>query len=496
MGTINLQGGIKINEVFFMSDVRVRFAPSPTGYLHIGGARTALFNWLYAKKMKGCFILRIEDTDVERSTEESTDQIIESMKWLGFSCDEGPYFQSQRLELYREKAKILLENKSAYKCFCSKERLDEMREKARKEKLDFKYDGKCRNLSPEEIVKKEAAGEPFVIRFHVAEEGDTFWQDGVSGEIRFENARIGDFIIMRPGGHPTYNFCVVVDDSDMRITDVIRGTGHISNTPKQILIYKALGVPIPGFAHVPLILGSDKSKLSKRHGAASVMEYAKQGFLPEAVFNFLSLLGWSPGNDEEIMSLDRLVEMFDLSGIGKANAVFDQEKLKWMNGMYIRNMPKDEIAERVIKFMPTMEVDPSSFDETWLKGVIGLFIERARTLVELVDQMHYFLKDDFEYDEKAIKKVTKKGNPVEYLEIARDALVPVEDFTVKSMEDAMRIVIEEKKVGFGKIAQPMRMALTGGLASPGIFDVLFYLGKEKSLKRFDRAISFFSEEKN
>ena len=474
-----------------MTETRVRFAPSPTGYLHIGGARTALFNWLYARKKEGTFILRIEDTDVERSTGEATQQILDSMKWLGMIPDEGPFYQSQRLDLYRRKADRLLESGAAYRCFCSKGRLDEMREKAKKEKRDFVYDGKCRNIPPEEAEKRERDGEPCVIRFRVDPEGETSWEDAVSGEISFENARIGDFVIMRPDGHPTYNFCVVVDDADMRITDVIRGAGHISNTPRQILIYNALDAPQPRFAHVPLILGPDKSKLSKRHGAASVMEYANEGFLPEAVFNFLALLGWSPGNDEEVMDRETLMKTFDLSGIGKANAVFDREKLTWMNGVYIRNLPDNELVERVLRFMPSRGFNPLGHDVEWLKSIILLVKERARTLDELVSQLHYFFSDDFEYEEKGVKKVARKGGVVERLQMARDALGPLDDFSEKSLEDAMRELIEREKIGFGKIAQPLRLALTGGLASPGIFDVIHYLGKEKCLSRIDRAIEFF-----
>jgi len=474
------------------SDVKVRFAPSPTGYLHIGGARTAIFNWLFARKKGGTFILRIEDTDVERSTKEATEQIIQSMNWLGLSQDEGPFFQSRRLELYREKAASLLESGKAYKCFCSRERIENMRARAREEKRDFTYDGKCLSLSPDEIRAKEEAGEAYVIRFKVPPAGETVWEDAVCGEVRFENARFGDFIIMRQDGHPTYNFCVVVDDMDMGITDVIRGTGHISNTPRQILIYQAFQATLPRFAHVPLILGPDKSKLSKRHGAASVMEYAARGFLPEAVLNFLALLGWSPGNNEEIFTKERLIELFDLSGIGKANAVFDQEKLAWMNGMYMRQMPPGEIIRRVIDFMPSKNIDPSGYERSWLEGVIALFIERARTLEELVDQMHYFLSDDFSYDEKGVKKISKKGDPVEFLRIARDALSPLDDFSIPALEEAMKKAIEQHEIGFGKIAQPLRLALTGGLASPGIFEVLTFTGKEKTLERIDRAIEFLT----
>lgn len=479
-----------------MNDIRVRFAPSPTGYLHIGGARSALFNYLYARKTKGTFILRIEDTDVERSTEEATRQILESMTWLGLSWDEGPYFQSKRLDLYRNYARDLIEKGAVYKCFCSREKLVAQRLQAQKEKKDYLYDGCCRNLSLQEVAAKEDAGEPFVLRFKVPQSGDTFWNDTVAGEVRFENARLGDFVIARPDGHPTYNFCVVVDDIDMGITDVIRGADHISNTPRQILIYQALKAPLPRFAHVPIILGNDRSKLSKRHGAASVMEYAEQGFLPEALFNFLSLMGWSPGNDEEILTKERLIELFDLSGVGKANAIFDREKLLWMNGIYIRSIPADEVIRRVLDFMPSRGIDPKRYDHAWLGGIISLVIERGRTLIELIDQLRYFLEDDVSYDEKGVAKISKAGDPVAILEMAHKALSEVDDFSPASLEEAMRRLVEERKIGFGKIAQPVRLALTGGLASPGLFEVIHFLGKERTLNRIDKAIAFFKNKKS
>jgi glutamyl-tRNA synthetase len=478
-----------------MNAVRVRFAPSPTGYLHIGGARSALFNYLYARKTGGTFILRIEDTDVERSTEDATQQILDSMKWLGLSWDEGPYFQSKRLDLYRKYALLLLETGSIYKCFCSKEKLEAQRLQAQQEKKDFLYDGCCRNLSLNEADEKEKSGEPFVLRFKVPASGDTVWNDAVAGEVRFENARLGDFVIARPDGLPTYNFCVVVDDIDMGITDVIRGADHISNTPRQVLIYEALKTPLPRFAHVPVILGTDRSKLSKRHGAASVMEYAEQGFLPEALFNFLALLGWSPGNDEEILSKERLVESFDLSGVGKANTVFDREKLLWLNGMYIRSMPREEIVRRILDFMPSRGIDPARHDHAWLEGIISLVIERGRTLVELIDQLTYFLNDEISYEEKGIEKISKGGDPAAILEMAHKALSGVDDFSLPSLEEAMRQLVEEQNIGFGKIAQPVRLALTGGLASPGLFEVIHFLGKERTLDRIRKAVAFFKNRK-
>lgn len=476
-----------------MSETRVRFAPSPTGYLHIGGARTALFNWLYARKTGGTFILRIEDTDKERSTEEATNQILDSMKWLGLTPDEGPFFQSQRLELYQKMARELLKSGAVYKCFCSKERLEQLRKEAREKKEDFVYDGACRRLSDEEMKEKEEAGEPYVLRFRVPDEGETVFNDAVLKEVRFDNKTIGDFVILRPDGHPTYNFCVVVDDVDMGISHVIRGAGHISNTPKQVLIYKALGADIPYFAHVPLILGPDKSKLSKRHGAASVMEYAKEGFFPEAVDNYLALLGWNPGTDEEIMSLERITELFDLKDISKANAVFDVEKLKWMNGMYFRNMPEVEAIERVKKYMTSEGIDHSAYDQEWLSGVISLFIERARTMSEMIPQMHYFFSNDFEYDPKGIKKVQKKGPVSNILKLTRDILAEYDDYSQETLEKPLREMMSKLDIKFGQIAQPVRLALTGGLASPGLFDVMQYLGKETCLKRLDRAIAFFKQ---
>lgn len=479
-----------------MNKVRVRFAPSPTGYLHIGGARSALFNWLYARSQGGTFILRIEDTDVERSTEDATRQIIESMTWLGLSWDEGPYFQSQRLDLYRKRASELLESGAVYKCFCAREKIEAQRLQAEKEKHDYIYDGCCRNLSREEAAANEAAGLSYVLRFKVPTTGDTVWQDAVAGEVRFENARLGDFVILRSDGHPMYNFCCVVDDLDMGITDVIRGAEHISNTPRQILMYEAFQKVPPRFVHVTVILGRDKSKLSKRHGAASVMEYAREGFLPEAVFNFLALLGWSPGNDEEIMSGEKLIASFSLAGISRANPVFDQEKLRWMNGMYLRSLPQEDVICRVLEFMKSRGPDPLKYDSAWLKGIIALEIPRVHTLSDLVDHLHYFLTDEFEYEEKGIQNVSKKEDPIPCLEMAREALSGLEDFSIESLESAMQRLSEERKIGFGKIAQPIRLAVTGGLASPGLFEVLHFLGRKKTLERLDRAVLFFQKRKS
>jgi len=479
-----------------MNKVRVRFAPSPTGYLHIGGARSALFNWLYARNQGGTFILRIEDTDVERSTEEATRQIVESMTWLGLNWDEGPFFQSQRLDLYRKRAFELLDKGAVYKCFCTREKIEAQRLHAEKEKRDYIYDGCCSNLSTGETAAKEAARLPYVLRFKVPTFGDTVWQDRVAGEVRFENARLGDFVILRSDGHPMYNFCCVVDDLDMGITDVIRGAEHISNTPRQILMYEAFKTIPPSFVHVTVILGPDKSKLSKRHGAASVMEYAREGFLPEAVFNFLALLGWSPGNDEEIMSKERIIASFGLAGISRANPVFDQEKLRWMNGMYLRSLPQEDVICRVLEFMPSSGVDPQKYDSAWLKGIIALEIPRVHSLSELKDHLHYFFRDDFEFDEKGVQNVSKKEDPVPYLEMAREAIAGLEDFSIESLESAMKRLTEERKVGFGKIAQPIRLAVTGGLASPGLFEVLHFLGREKTLERLDRAVNFFKKRKS
>jgi len=476
-----------------MEKVRVRFAPSPTGYLHIGGARTALFNWLFARNQGGTFILRIEDTDINRSTEEATRQILESMQWLGLTWDEGPYYQSQRLDLYRRKARELLESGAAYKCFCSRERLDAMRERMEKEKGAIIYDGACRDLSPDVVAAKEAAGEPYVLRFRVPASGETVFQDAIAREVHFENALLGDFVILRADGHPTYNFCAVADDSDMRITDVIRAADHISNTPRQILIYHALKAPVPRFAHVPLILGADKTKLSKRHGAASVMDYAEQGFLPEAVFNFLALLGWSPGHDEEIVTKERMIETFSISGINRVNAVFDIEKLRWMNGVYLRSLPREGAVQRILDYMPSRGIDPTQYDSAWLKGIIMLEIERVRTLQEMVEHLHYYFSDDFQYAEDGVKKVSKKGGVSESLQAVREILLAQGDFSAAALESAIHRLAEERKTALGMLAQPVRLALTGGLASPGLFDVMHYLGKETCLRRIERAIAFFKE---
>ncbi|HPB30181.1 MAG TPA: glutamate--tRNA ligase [Candidatus Sumerlaeota bacterium] len=476
-----------------MCSIRVRFAPSPTGYLHIGGARTALFNWLYARSRGGVFILRIEDTDLERSTDEAAGQIIESMNWLGLNYDEGPFFQSRRLDLYRKVAAELMQTGHVYKCFCSKERIEKMREEAQREKRDVVYDNHCRNLSAGEIALRESAGEPAVLRFRVPEQGETIINDAIVRETRFDNALIGDFVIMRPDGLPTYNFCVVVDDVDMRITDVIRGIGHLSNTPKQVHIYEALKAPLPRFAHVAHILGPDRQKLSKRHGATSVMEYATEGFFPEALFNFLALLGWSPGTDEEVMSVKRILEVFDLSGINRADSIFDIEKLRWMNGMYMRSLPHETVIERSRAFLPNAGIPVQDHDPAWINGLIELLIERSRTLSEMAPQMRYFFCDDFAFSEADVKKVLKKGPVSGLLEQVREALNGAGDFSVKGLEEPMRALIERLNIGFGQIAQPVRLALTGGLASPGLFEVMHFLGKDQCVRRLDRAAAFFRE---
>ena len=378
-----------------MSEIRLRFAPSPTGFLHIGGARTALFNWLLARKEKGKFILRIEDTDVARSTKESVDAILEGMTWLGLDWDEGPFYQSDNFPLYREYVEKLLAAGKAYKCYCTPEELDRKRELAISEGRKPKYDGTCRDL------KEDRPGAPFVVRFRAPLEGTTAFDDLIKGRISFQNEELDDLIIQRTDGTPTYNFTVVIDDVSMGITTVIRGDDHVNNTPRQILLYEALGSPVPKFAHVPMILGADKSRLSKRHGATSVMAYRDMGFLPEAMVNYLVRLGWSHG-DEEIFTLDELIDKFTIEAVGRSAGVFNPEKLLWLNAHYIKTGDPERLAGLLLPFLPERGVDVTGGPD--LTAVVRTLQDRSRTMLEMADGTVFYYTSDFEYDEKSVAK--------------------------------------------------------------------------------------------
>ncbi|MBV9108424.1 MAG: glutamate--tRNA ligase [Gemmatimonadetes bacterium] len=467
--------------------VRVRFAPSPTGYLHVGGARTALFNWLYARKVGGVFVLRIEDTDRERSTDESTRTILDGMTWLGLSWDEGPVHQADGLPRHRADVERMLAAGKAYRCFCTPEELAAKREAMGKE---YRYDRTCAFIPRGESDDRAAAGEPFTVRFRVPE-GTTEWDDVVHGVTTFDNASIEDFVVLRTDGTPIYNLAVVSDDIDMRITHVVRGDDHIANTPKQILLYQALGAPVPVFGHLPMILGEDGRKLSKRHGATAVGDYAQMGILPEALFNFLALLGWNPGDEREVMERDELVQAFSLERINKKAAVFDTEKLLWMNGQYLAKKSAEELLPLVAPqlvadgLVPQAEVDARS---PRVLALVDALKVRSRSTLELAPQAKPLLADTVEYDEAAVAKHWKDPATAERLRAVRDLLATLDPWTPEAIEPALRQAAENAGVGFGKVAQPLRVALTGSAASPGIDQVLWIMGRERALGRIDAAL--------
>ena len=461
-----------------MVQVRTRFAPSPTGYLHIGGARTALFNYLFARHHGGKFILRIEDTDRERSTLEAIEAILDSMRWLQLDWDEGPFYQTDRMPLYREKIKQLLAAGKAYPCICTPEELEAKRQLAQKEKRKPAYDGTCR--PPDGTISVLPTDRPYTVRFRSPREGTTVVEDAVKANVVFDNRELDDLIIARSDGNPTYNFCVVVDDIDMAITHIIRGDDHLANTPRQIQLYHALGQPLPQFAHIPLILGTDRARLSKRHGATSVTAYRDMGYLPEAVVNYLVRLAWSYG-DQEIFSRDELIEKFTLQNVGKSAGIFNPEKFLWVNFHYLKSKPLSELATAIIPYIKAKgwAVPP---DKAWLEKMISTLRERSKTLVELVDSARFFLTDDVSVDEKAAKKFLT-ADAAEPLTRLTDALRSLDDFNEANIEQAFAAVLQSTGLPMGKLAQPVRVALTGSTVSPGIHEVIAVLGKERTLKR-------------
>ncbi|PLX89277.1 MAG: glutamate--tRNA ligase [Desulfuromonas sp.] len=462
-----------------MSDLRVRFAPSPTGYLHIGGARTALFNYLLAQQQSGTFVLRIEDTDVARSTQESVDAILDAMDWLGLTCDEGPFYQSDRSELYKEKIEQLLAEGKAYRCYCTQEELDAKREAALASGGKPKYDGTCR-------TRTDQPEQPYVVRFRLPnDEGVTHFNDRIKGGISIRHQELDDLILQRSDGTPTYNLVVVIDDAEMGINLVVRGDDHINNTPRQILLYEALGYQVPEFAHVPMILGADKKRLSKRHGATSVMAYQAMGYLPEALVNYLVRLGWSYG-DEEIFSMDELIEKFSLNNVGKSAGVFNPEKLLWLNAHYIKTGDASRLAALLTEFLEAKGIVPSEGPD--LVAVVESLRERASTLVEMADGAAFYFFDELAYDEKAHNKFLTEGHRALLSGIC-EQLRECSGFDEADLEAAFAKVMERFSLKFGKVAQPLRVALTGGTASPSIYDVLKVLGKERSLYRIERALT-------
>ncbi len=479
-----------------MAEVRVRFAPSPTGYLHVGGARTALYNWLFARHHGGVLILRIEDTDVDRSKPELTTAILDSLAWLGLNWDEGPFYQSHRLERYRQTAAELERRGHAYPCFCTPEELQAKRAQAEAQKRPWKYDGTCRNLTDFDRAQRRAEGRPHAIRFRVPETGQTSFEDRVFGHLEVEHRDLEDFVLLRSDGHPTYHLGVVADDLDMRVTHVVRGADHISNTPKQILMYRALGAPEPVFAHLPLILGPDKQRLSKRHGATSVGAYRDQGVLPEALVNFLALLGWTPPGGKEILPRAEMIESFELESVSKSNAVFDVEKLAWMNSEYLRGLPVERLAPLVVEELDKAGLgtgdsgignyqSPERFKRTLL-----LLQTRARTLKDFSRAFRAFFTDEFEYDPEAQKKFWKEARLAELLGALGERLATVEPFALESTEQCLRALAEEKGVKAGLLINASRVALTGQAVAPGLFEVMVELGRERVVARVRRAAEF------
>jgi glutamyl-tRNA synthetase len=485
-----------------MTSPRVRFAPSPSGYLHLGGARTALFNWLFARRHGGVFVLRIEDTDAERSSPDMIEGILDGLRWLGLDWDEGPgvggphqpYFQSERLDRHRAMVDRLVADGRAYYCYCSPDELRAKRDAA--ERLGaWRYDRACFRLTPSEIAARERSQTPRAVRFHVPE-GTTRIEDLVHGPIEFDRADIEDFVILRSDGQPTYQLSVVADDVEMAITHVVRGDDHISNTPKQILLYEAIRAPLPQFAHVPLILGADKKRLSKRHGATSVMEYARQGYLPEAMVNFLALLGWSPGTDQELFSRDELTSAFRLEGIGGGNAVFNPEKLEWFSQQHIARLAPDDLAARLKPVFEGAGIWDSSYLDVrhaWFFAVLELLRPRARRLDDFATQGRFFFIDAVEYDPVAVEKHLRGAGTAEHLIAVDAALAGLATFDAGSVEQVVRAVAEARGVKGGALFHAIRVAVTGRSVSPGLFEVVALVGRVRTHERLDAAVQLVTQ---
>lgn len=464
-------------------------APSPTGFFHVGSARTALYNWLFARLHDGTFILRVEDTDVARSSEKMIRVILDGLTWLGLNWDEGPYFQSKRLDAYMTYVKKLLDSGQAYYCYCDPEELEKEKKEAYKNKIDWRYDRRCLKLSSTERDQKEKSNIPKAIRFLVPDH-PVEYNDVIHGQITREAEAIEDFVIMRHNGIPTYNLACVVDDHDMGISHVIRAVEHITNTPKQLLLYEALGLPRPEFAHLPLILGEDKRKLSKRHGAVSLMWYKKQGFLPEAMVNYLALLGWSPGDDKEIMKKDELINRFSLERINPANAVFDITKLEWMNGQYILTMSDEELLNHLQPYLTTygfVEQQEIESKHDWLIHVCRLMKPRLKTLSEINEKGRYFFLDDFEYEKDALSKHLNEKTLLLIKNFSAE-LHRVQNFDAQSIEQTLRNFAKKNNVKAREIIHSLRVFVTGLEGGPGLFETLDLLGKETCMRRINKVL--------
>jgi glutamyl-tRNA synthetase len=476
-----------------MSEIRVRFAPSPTGFLHVGGARTALYNWLFARHHGGVFILRIEDTDVDRSKPELVTAILRSLDWLGLNWDEGPFYQSERLARYHALASELEQLGHAYPCFCTSEELQAKRAKAEAERRPSTYDGVCRNLPDSERQRRRAEGRPHAIRFRVPDSGQVSFDDEVFGRLEVENRDLEDFVLLRSDGTPTYHLGVVADDLDMRVTHVVRGADHISNTPKQVLIYHALAAAAPRFAHLPLILGPDRQRLSKRHGATSVEAYRKLGVLPEALVNFLALLGWTPPGGKEIVPLDDMVKTFELAAVSRSNAVFDPEKLAWMNSEYVRHLPAERLlrlAEEELKAAGLWSETCTTSERQRFEAAALLLQSRTRSLKDFSASFRAFFSDQFDYDPEAVRKYWQEARLAELLRALAEKLRDVRPFDLAESEKALRALAKERDVKAGLLINAARVALTGQAVAPGLFAVMVSLGQERVVKRLHRAADY------
>jgi glutamyl-tRNA synthetase len=477
---------------------RVRIAPSPTGGLHVGVVRTALFNWLFARRHGGAFVLRIEDTDEARSTEESLNAIIKGFQWIGLVWDEGPdvagpygpYIQSERLDIYEEHFEKLLADDAVYRCFCTPEELAERRKQQTAAGRPPMYDRRCRRLSAREAEELAAEGRPACLRFRMPEDGNTHFDDLVFGSMQFQNPTIDDFVIRKTSSWPTYNFACVVDDYLMKISHVIRAEQHLSNTPRQVQLLKALGYEPPIYAHVPHVLAPDRTKYSKRHGATDLSEFGQQGYLPEAMLNYLALLGWSTGDEQELMSADELIGRFDLGRVGKAGGIFDIEKLSWMNGQYIRQMPPADLAEQLMPALQAEGMLPETLTDEqrdYAERVAELMAERLRTLSDIVELGAYFFSDEITYDDKAKSKWLRKEATPETLERLADALETLDEFSVEAIEEVARGLAEEMGVSAAKVIHPARAAVSGMTFGPSLFHLLELVGQERVVSRLRKA---------
>ncbi|MCE5287585.1 MAG: glutamate--tRNA ligase [Pelosinus sp.] len=489
-----------------MEQIKVRFAPSPTGYLHIGGARTALFNWFFAKSQQGKLVLRIEDTDAARLKEDSISQILASMKWLGIGWDEGPgvegpngpYYQSERLALYQKEVARLVAEGKAYYCFCTAEELAHTRELQLQAGETLRYNGKCRDIPLGEAERRIKAGEKAVVRLRVPESGEITVDDLIHGQVKFRLDQLDDLIIMKSNNIPAYNFACVVDDNAMGITHVIRAEEHLSNTPKQVLIYQALGYKTAQFAHIAMILAPDRSKLSKRHGATSVEEFREQGFVAPAIVNYLTFLGWSSGDEEEIITPKATIEKFSLDRVSKKAAIYDTKKLAWLNGQYLSSMDLDDVTREAMPFLLQKKlITEAQRGEQYnkIREIVAAVRTRVKTLVELAEAAEYFFKDITEYEEKGCRKHFAKPEAAELLAKCRKCVEAVECFDEVHVEEAYRQLTEDLAIKIGELIHPTRLALTGRTVSPGLFEVMVLLGKEECLKRMDQAIKYISAKK-